>query len=142
MYIDFLPDEIIRIIIMYCNKETINNLILLDRRYERIYLSHINNVKNGNIFNFELLDFVRTKMDTYTNDKSYDNYNVHISTSSYFDKRLDTGPEYTNFIKTMPKEPLTKIINNIRYLIYFDYNYKRVDKKFTILFHGKEKSKS
>lgn len=81
-YFDFLPDELIYIIFNYGSY----NLIKLSNKYEKIYCKYIDDIYNGNLFNFELIKAPNVRLKHYFSDKTYGCYKMHLSTSEYYNK--------------------------------------------------------
>ena len=137
---DFLPDELISIIITYIGKN--NPLVRISNRYEKLYGEYVDEVRRGFQMPFYCID--PHTMSIY---QSYKHGTIHYSTSSYYcsnPKNVDLidfyGKESGNPFHILLRDeqfnpghikfpPFTKSVQNnkMRYIIYVYHMFEYVD---------------
>lgn len=118
-YFDFLPDELIYIIYTYT--KTNNNLKELSIKYKNIYNEYLNDIKNGNIFGFKLINPSNVRLKQYFTDKTYGSYKTHLSTSEYYNKINSRVAELHPYERASnPFKEIYDFKNPRNHLIYAD----------------------
>lgn len=113
LFFDYLPDEIIYVIIKCLNNDSINSLTSLSENYRKIYNLYVGNIHKGFEFSFKLM-----KVNDIT---------IVIKSDSVFEKSV-TVNLHRNFDSHFYKWILSKILNikDLRDVIYAEYDDKSI----------------
>ena len=117
LYLDYLPDELIYIIITYFNNDSVNSLNSLSENYRKIYNLYVGNIHRGFEFPFKYIIPYNIKLYRFERNKNNFKKTI-ISTSKYLKyKKYSKYKNEKNIIGWNTN--FNSIKYNIKYLIYY-----------------------